>query len=83
MHRARLPLAGLLTLAGCSVLFRAAGYPPEVTRREAPAGIESRALAAGDPAVNIELPASDSRTHALRDEWKEGPVVLLFFRGRW
>jgi peroxiredoxin len=41
------------------------------------------ALTAGEKAPNFELPDAHGRNFILGDRLAQGPVVLVFFRGRW
>ncbi|HYX91710.1 MAG TPA: hypothetical protein VE782_09110, partial [Myxococcaceae bacterium] len=70
-------------LSGCATVMKAAGYPPNPTRAEPPPGISSRALAVGSPAPEFSLPATTGGTWSLRNALREGPVIVLFYRGHW
>jgi glutaredoxin-dependent peroxiredoxin len=37
------------------------------------------ALQQGDPAPDVTLPSSDMQQVSLAEQWKDGPVVLLFY----
>ncbi len=72
-------LACVAQVAGCSLMLRAAGYPPEATRKSPPSGIESRALAAGAAFPRTVLTAT---TGDVRFEPGKRHV-LIFYRGAW
>jgi peroxiredoxin len=69
--------------SGCSLMFRAAGFPPEAMRATPPVGIEARALPVGQvlPAAKLSddlgLPVDLTATLA------KGPTVVVFYRGAW
>lgn len=46
-------------------------------------GIAGRALKAGDRAPSFELPDGDGRTWRSEDFLRTGPLVIVFYRGRW
>jgi peroxiredoxin len=46
-------------------------------------GIEARALKAGQLAPDVALPDVGGRRVRLRDMWRTGPLVLVFYRGAW
>lgn len=46
-------------------------------------GAAAQALKAGDRAPSFELPDARGRNFILGDRLAQGPVVLVFFRGRW
>ncbi len=82
--RLLLPLIALMGLtSGCSLMFRAAGFPPEAMRATPPVGIEARALPVGQvlPAAKLSddlgLPVDLTATLA------KGPTVVVFYRGAW
>ena len=47
------------------------------------AGLEREALRAGDLAPDFELPDATGRPLRLVERLREGPVVLMFYRGGW
>src|SRR3954468_17068529 len=58
--------------------------PPRSAVRELVASAAaSRALQPGDKAPNFELPDPNGRTFILGERLAQGPVVLVFYRGRW
>ena len=46
-------------------------------------GIEQSAKQVGDDAVDGELIGWDGKTFKLSELWREGPVVLMWYRGGW
>ena len=48
-----------------------------------PAGIENRAVALGARAPAVSLPAATGETWHLAGAIRNGPAVLLFYRGYW
>lgn len=46
-------------------------------------GIERRALKEGQLAPDVALPDVSGRRVRLRDMWRNGPLVLVFYRGAW
>lgn len=46
-------------------------------------GIAARAKRAGDLAPDATLPDGAGRPVRLSDEWRKGPLVLVFYRGGW
>src|SRR5512138_445724 len=46
-------------------------------------GVESRALGAGDLAPDVAPLNVDGRSVRLRDLWRSGPLVVVFYRGGW
>lgn len=46
-------------------------------------GAAGRALKAGDKAPNFELPDGHGRTFILAERLAQGPVIVVFYRGRW
>src|SRR3954465_12209317 len=58
--------------------------PPRSAIRELIAsGAAASALKQGDKAPNFELPDGHGRNFILADRLARGPVVLVFYRGRW
>ncbi|MBI2679180.1 MAG: AhpC/TSA family protein [Candidatus Koribacter versatilis] len=58
--------------------------PPRSAVRELIAsGATAHALKSRDKAPNFELPDAHGRTFILADRLAQGPVVLVFYRGRW
>jgi peroxiredoxin len=58
--------------------------PPRSAIRELIAsGAAASALKQGDTAPNFELPDGHGRNFILADRLAQGPVVLVFYRGRW
>ncbi len=45
--------------------------------------IESKCLQVGDAAPSFTLPAASGGDYVLADGLAKGPVIALFFRGRW
>jgi len=72
-----------VVLAGCSFAFAARGMPPNPTRLEAPPEIERRALAVGARAPEIALVSSRGGEWSLGAALRDGPAVLVFYRGDW
>lgn len=65
-------------------------FPPEMRKAAGSAideveqsGILKRAKQVGDEAPDGTLMAWDETEHTLSDLWKEGPVVLTWYRGGW
>lgn len=54
-----------------------------IARMKEDGGIEARALRAGDLAPDVALPDIDGRRIRLRDLWRAGPLVVVFYRGAW
>src|SRR5512140_4045093 len=46
-------------------------------------GAAGRALKQGDKAPNFELPDGHGRAFILAERLAQGPVVVVFYRGRW
>lgn len=46
-------------------------------------GIAARAKRAGDLAPDVTLPDAHGRPVRLSDRWRQGPLVLVFYRGGW
>ncbi|MDM0066716.1 peroxiredoxin-like family protein [Variovorax sp. J31P207] len=46
-------------------------------------GIGARAKRAGDLSPDATLPDASGRPVRLSDEWRKGPLVLVFYRGGW
>jgi peroxiredoxin len=46
-------------------------------------GLDGRALKAGDLAPNFELPDGDGMLWRSQDLLRNGPLAIVFFRGRW
>jgi peroxiredoxin len=46
-------------------------------------GIEASAKQVGDQAVDAELVGWDGQSVTLSEAWKDGPVVLMWYRGGW
>jgi len=72
-----------VALTGCSLAFAALGMPPNPTRPGAPPGIERTALAVGARAPEIRLPSSLGGEWSLAAALRDGPAVLVFYRGDW
>ena len=72
-----------LLLTGCAVVLKAAGYPPYATRTAPPPGLATKALAVGAAAPEFTLATSEGGSWALGEAVREGPVVLVFYRGAW
>ncbi len=72
-------LACVVQLFACGVGLRAAGFPPEATRKSPPSGIEARALKVGADFPRIELAAT---TGAVGFE-KGKRHIVVFYRGSW
>ncbi|HTP26305.1 MAG TPA: hypothetical protein VMK12_11670 [Anaeromyxobacteraceae bacterium] len=73
MTTPRLPLA-LLAVAGAAAALAGDGRP---------AGIENRAIALGARAPAVSLPATTGETWHLAGATRNGPAVLVFYRGYW
>jgi peroxiredoxin len=54
-----------------------------IARLKDAGGIESRALRESDLVPDIALPDASGRRVRLRDLWRTGPLVLVFYRGAW
>lgn len=76
-------LAATFLLVACATAMKAAGYPPNPTRAEPPAGLSEKALAIGSRAPAFSLPASTGVTWSLGNVLGDRPVVILFYRGHW
>lgn len=72
-----------LTAVVVSALLAGAGPPPHATRRDAPPGIEARAVKVGASAPAISLAAADGSRWTLKAVLARGPAVLVFNRGDW
>lgn len=84
IHRnVRSTALAVVALSGCVSLMKAAGYPPNPARTEPPSNIQQKALAVGAKAPAFRLPTASGRTFALTEELRQGPVILLFYRGHW
>jgi peroxiredoxin len=46
-------------------------------------GVEGRALGAGDLAPDVAPVSIDGHRVRLRDLWRSGPLVIVFYRGGW
>lgn len=46
-------------------------------------GIEARALTVGEPAPDATVRDANGQLVHLRDLWRTGPLVLVFYRGGW
>ena len=46
-------------------------------------GVAARAKRAGDLAPDVTLPDAHGRRVRLSDMWRQGPLVLVFYRGGW
>jgi hypothetical protein len=64
-------------------LLVAAGPPRHAGRREAPPGIDARAIEVGARAPPLELPTADGARWSLAEALARGPAVLVFYRGHW
>nr|WP_145355861.1 peroxiredoxin-like family protein [Roseimaritima multifibrata] len=65
-------------------------YPPEALAKMKSAvdsvretGIEKSAKQVGDKAIDAKLSGWDGSSVQLSELWKEGPVVLMWYRGGW
>lgn len=79
---------GLLLLVvaqtGCSLAYRMAGYPPEVTREEAPPEIAKSALPLGASLpVDVSLTDDTGKPVDFAAVKAKGGLVLLAYRGDW
>jgi peroxiredoxin len=69
--------------------FKTRAAPERVTMMEAAtanlkaSGIEQTALATGASAPDLSLPDAKGNPVRLSDLWKQGPVVIAFYRGGW
>jgi peroxiredoxin len=54
-----------------------------ISRLKDESGIETRALREGQLAPDVALPDVSGRRVRLRDLWRTGPLVLVFYRGAW
>lgn len=54
-----------------------------IARLKDAGGVEGRALKEGQLAPDIALPDVGGRRVRLRDLWRNGPLVLVFYRGAW
>lgn len=57
--------------------------PPNPTRPSPPEGIDARALAVGVKSPDVSLVSSSGTTWALAEKLRDGPAVLVFYRGDW
>ena len=78
MPHLSIALLSVFMVVGCAAVTKLAGFPPEATRKTAPAGLE-QAIDVGAVAPALQLAMSDGSTEALRGK----PTVLLFYRGHW
>jgi hypothetical protein len=74
-------LAGLL--AAGLLYMRLQGIPLHAMRHAPPTGIEARALAVGQVAPDFAAPSTLVSNDRLSDRLRDGPVVLIFYRGHW
>lgn len=58
-------------------------FPPFARRTEPPPGIEQSAVAVGAAAPALELARADATRFSLTEARRDGPVVLVFYRGFW
>ena len=74
-----------LVAASAAIVAAAAAwaFPPNPTRIAPPPGIEQSAIAVGAQAPYFSLPVATGGTLTLADALKDGPVVLVFYRGYW
>jgi peroxiredoxin len=54
-----------------------------IARLKDESGIEGRALKEGQLAPDVALPDVGGRRIRLRDMWRNGPLVVVFYRGAW
>ncbi|HEU5293906.1 MAG TPA: peroxiredoxin-like family protein [Burkholderiaceae bacterium] len=54
-----------------------------IARLRDESGIEERALTEGQLAPDVALPDVSGRRVRLRDRWRNGPLVVVFYRGAW
>jgi peroxiredoxin len=54
-----------------------------IARLKDESGIENRALKEGQLAPDVALPDVSGRRIRLRDLWRNGPLVIVFYRGAW
>lgn len=80
-HRIRSVAVALviLPMIACGPVLRAAGFPPEATRKSPPEGIETRALKGGDEFPSLEL-AGTTGTIAFPLTVRH---IVVFYRGSW
>ncbi len=78
-------MTSLLLFALSAVLLGAVagGIPPNPKRESPPPDIETKAVAAGREAPEIDLPQSDGARWSLREHLRAGPVAIVFYRGHW
>lgn len=58
-------------------------FPPAARRDSPPPGIDGRLIALGKLASPIALATSGGDRWSLEEAVKNGPVVLVFYRGHW
>jgi hypothetical protein len=77
-------VAAAAGLAGAALLYmRLQGIPLHAARHAPPTGIEARALAVGQRAPDFAAPSTIASNYRLSDRLRDGPVVLIFYRGHW
>lgn len=54
-----------------------------IARLKEQGGLEDRALRAGHLAPDVALPDANGSRVRLRDLWRSGPLVVVFYRGAW
>ncbi len=57
--------------------------PPNPTRLSPPEGIDARALAIGVKAPTFSLVSSSGTRWSLAEKLRDGPAVLVLYRGDW
>ena len=77
-----LGLAVALGLAGCSLRVPG-GFPLGGARDSPPPGLAEKALPLGAAAPDFTLPDAHGQPIQLSALLRQGPVVALFYRGRW
>ena len=72
-----------LVVAGVALLCGAADMPEHATRLSPPPALEKSALKIGESAPAFKLPDAGGGTFVLSEALRQGPVVLVFYRGSW
>lgn len=76
--RVRTLLVATLAISGCATIYKAAGFPPEATRKTPPTGLAG-ALGVSDPVPARAVLLTDGTQVSLVGQ----PLALIFYRGQW